>query len=131
MIKIIHLSDFHLNKDNLYDSDIKLDSVYVRIKFRMSVKDRSIYSSTLSSVKGIIKQFVNNIASSKDKALHISNLIRDIENNVSNVNYIRFLGFNSYDALKQSIFLKTNSSLSYVPEILTIDDDAIEIIEEI
>lgn len=120
-----------LNKDNLYDSDIKLDSVYIKIKFRLSVKDRSIYSTTLTNIKGIIKQFVNDIASSKDKALHISNLIRDIENNVSNVNYIRFIGFNSYDALKQSIFLKNNSSLSYVPEILTIDDDAIEIIEEI
>ena len=119
--------------DNLYDSNIRLDSVYVKIKFRMSVNDRSIYSITETDVKNEIKKFFNSLINSETKAIHISNLIRTIENNISNVNYIRFLGFNEYDARKQSIFIKNinSSNLNYVPEILCIDNNSIEISEEI
>lgn len=119
--------------DNLYDSNIRLDSVYVKIKFRMNVNDRSIYSITETDVKNEIKKFFNSLINSETKAIHISNLIRTIENNISNVNYIRFLGFNDYDARKQSIFIKNInlSNLNYVPEILCIDNNSIEISEEI
>ena len=119
--------------DNLYDSNIRLDSVYVKIKFRMCVYDRSIYSVTVTDVKNEIKKFFNTLINSETKAIHISNLIRTIENNISNVNYIRFLGFNDYDARKQSIFIKNinSSNLNYVPEILCIDNNSIEISEEI
>lgn len=121
------------DSDNLYDSTTKLSSVYVKIKFKMAVYDRSIYSITETNVKNEIKSFFNQLNKNLIKALHISNLIRRIENNISNVKYIRFLGFNDYDARKQSIFVKDEniSSMNYVPEILCIDSNGIEISEEI
>lgn len=117
---------------NLYDSEIKLDSVYVRLKFRMAVYDRTIYSVTESDVKNEIKKYFNELPQNDIKAIHISNLLRIIENNISNVRYIRFLGFNDYDARMQSIFMKQSTALlDYVPEILCTDNDGIEISEEI
>lgn len=121
------------DSDDLYSSIIKLNSVYIKIKLKMSVYDRSIYSITESNVKNEIKKFFNQINQNLTKSLHVSNLIRRIENNIANVKYIRFLGFNEYDARKQSIFIK-NENISfenYVPEILCIDDKGIEISEEI
>lgn len=117
---------------NLYDSEIKLNSVYVRLKFRMAVYDRTIYSVTETDVKNEIKKYFNELPENDTKAIHISNLIRIIENNISNVRYIRFLGFNDYDARMQSIFMKQSTGLlDYVPEILCTDNDGIEISEEI
>lgn len=121
------------DSDNLYDSTTKLSSVYVKVKFKMAVYDRSIYSITEANVRNEVKKFFNQLNQNSVKALHISNLIRRLENNISNIKYIRFLGFNEYDARKQSIFVKdeNNSSLNYVPEILCIDTNGIEISEEI
>ena len=122
------------DSDNLYDSDTKLDSVYVKVKFKMAVFDRSIYSATEIAVKKEIKKFFEALTKYvSSQSIHVSNLIRMIENNIANVRYIRFLGFNDYDARKQSIFIKENNSsiVDYVPEILCIDDDGIEISEEI
>jgi hypothetical protein len=69
----------------------------------------------------------------------LSDLIHIIKENHPNVNYIRFLGFNDYDANKQSIFIKyddiselqLNQLKPYVPEMIRVDRTSIEIIEEI
>ena len=58
--------------------------------------------------------------------------------NIPNVKYVRFLGFNNYDANKQSIFVKysdiseldENQLAARVPEIIRADSDSIEISEE-
>ena len=109
----------------------------MQIRLKISVLDRSIYSQTVAGVKNEIKNYINSINQSDDKNLHVSDIIHLIKSNQPNVNYIRFLGFNHYDANKQSIFKKFDSINNpdnlqmYVPEILRIDDKNIIISEEI
>lgn len=123
--------------DDLWGSDIRLDNVELKIKLKISVLDRSIYSQTVVGVKTEIKNYINSINQSEEKNLHVSDIIHLIKSNQPNVNYIRFLGFNNYDANKQSIFKKFDSVNNidnlqlYVPEILRINDENIIISEEI
>lgn len=125
--------------DVLWNSDILLDNVYVKIKFRMAVYDRSIYTQTVESVVNEIKIFFDSINNGTRVDVHVSDLIHIIINNQPNVKYIRFIGFNNYDANKQSIFVKYDNTnelrkdqlQQYVPEMIRIDTNNIEIIEEV
>lgn len=125
--------------DTLKASNLLLDNIYVKVKIVMSVYDRSLYTQTCSNVVNDIKLFFNALGDGSDDDLHVSDLITYIKSNEPNVNYIRFVGFNSYDANKQSIFVKFNSIDDlkedqlhiYVPEIIRVDEDSIEIIEEV
>ena len=126
-------------EDILWNSDILLDNVYVKIKFRLAVYDRSMYTQTVESVINDIKSFFESLNSGDRADIHVSDLIHLIKENQPNVNYIRFLGFNDYDANKQSIFvkytdiseLKQDQLQPHVPEMIRVDSDSIEIIEEI
>lgn len=125
--------------DNLRDSNILLDDVYIKIKLRMAVYDRSLYTQTADEVKKEIISFFDKLNNGDSMDVHVSNIIRNIESNHSNVKYIRFLGFNSYDANKQSIFIKFNEInklnkdklQTHVPELIRVNNDSIFIIEEI
>lgn len=125
--------------DVLQHSTILLNNVYIKIRFRLAVWDRSMYLLTVESIMNEIQEFVNSLNNGDRTDLHSSDLIYTIKNNIPNVKYIRFLGFNDYDATKGSIFVKytDKSSLSkdnmkmYVPEMIRIDSDSIEITEEV
>ena len=125
--------------DSLYDSNLLLDNVYVKIRFRMSVYDRSMYTQTVNDVVNTISSFFEAIANGSDTDVHVSDLIHSIIHNHENVRYIRFLGFNDYDANKQSIFVKfsdiselrQDQLMPYVPEMIRVDRSSIEIIEEV
>lgn len=125
--------------DVLWNSDILLDNVYIKIRFRMAVYDRSIYTKTVESVINEIKVFFDSLNNGTRVDVHVSDIIHTIINNQPNVKYIRFLGFNNYDANKQSIFVKYNNIgelredqlQPYVPEMIRIDSNNIEIIEEV
>lgn len=125
-------------KDNLKDSTILLDNVYVNVQFVISVYDRSLYTQTVSEVKNQIKETFDKLDTDGNTDLYVSNLIRDIVDGNPNVRYLRFLGFNDYDANKQAIFVKytdiselTQDQLMVrVPEIIRVDDDSILINEE-
>lgn len=126
-------------EDSLWNSDILLDNVYVGIKFRMSVYDRSLYTQTADAVINEIKLFFDSLNAGNRTDVHVSDLIHTIMANQPNVRYIRFLGFNNYDANKQSIFVKFNdvSELNksdlqcHVPEIIRVDTNSIDITEEV
>ena len=123
----------------LWDSDILLDNVYVGIKFRMAVHDRSLYTQTVESVVNDIKGFFDSLNTGERVDVHVSDLIHIIMEKEPNVHYIRFVGFNNYDANKQSIFVKYSdiSELRedqlhpHVPEMIRVDSNSIEIIEEV
>lgn len=125
--------------DVLWNSDILLDNVYVKIKFRMAVYDRSMYTQTVDSVVNEIKSFFESLNNGDLVDIHVSDLIHIIKDNQPNVHYIRFLGFNNYDANKQSIFvkfrdiseLKEDQLQPHVPEMIRVDSSSIEIIEEV
>lgn len=126
-------------EDSLWTSDILLDNVYVGIKFRMSVYDRSLYTQTSEAVVNEIKTFIDSLNEGSTTDVHVSELIHAIMANQPNVRYIRFLGFNDYDANKQSIFvkyddiseLKEDDLQCHVPEMIRVDSSSIEIIEEV
>lgn len=126
-------------EDVLWNSDIMLDNVYVKIKLRIAVYDRSLYTQTIEGINNDIKSFFDDLDSGKRTDVHASDLIHMIKENQPNVSYIRFIGFNDYDANKQSIFTKyddvsaMNRELvqNYVPEMIRVDSDSIEIIEEV
>ncbi|MCM1233305.1 MAG: hypothetical protein NC489_24570 [Ruminococcus flavefaciens] len=125
--------------DVLWDSDILLDNVYVGIKFRMAVYDRSLYTQTVESVVNDIKSFFDSLNTGERVDVHVSDLIHIIKEKEPNVRYIRFIGFNNYDANKQSIFVKYSdiSELRedqlhpHVPEMIRVDNNSIEVIEEV
>lgn len=125
--------------DVLWDSNILLDNVYVKMRFRMGVYDRSLYGQTVAAVVKEIKTCFESLDSGQTSDVHISSIIHAIKENHPNVNYIRFLGFNDYDANKQSIFTKYDdiSELRgdqlqvHVPEMIRVDSSSIEIKEEV
>ena len=127
------------NDDVLWNSDILLDNVYVKIKFKMAVNDRSMWYQTCESVKNDIIEYFKTLDSGDITDLHSSDLIHLIIQNHSNVRYIRFIGYNNYDANKDSIFIKysnvddliENQLRPYVPEMIRVDSDSIEITEEV
>ena len=123
--------------EELKKSTILLDDVYVVVNLTMSVYDRSIYTQTELEVKSrIISLFDNLISTNND--IHASNIIHDIIENVPNVKYVRFDGFDDYPVHMSSIFIKdTDESLmnetqlsKLVPEIIRVDEDSIIITEE-
>lgn len=127
------------NTDVLWNSNILLDNVYVTIRFKMAVYDRTLYTQTVESVTNEIRLYFDRLNSGKEKDLHVSDLIHLIKGNHPNVHYIRFLGFNNYDANKQSIFtkykdvseLKQDRLQIHVPEMIRVDASSIEIVEEV
>ena len=127
------------NTDVLWNSNILLDNVYVKIRLKVSVFDRSLYTQTVDNIKNDIIAYFDSLNSGERQDLHVSDLIHLIKSNEPNVNYIRFLGFNDYDANKQSIFakyrvlseLKQDVLQVHVPEMIRVDANSIEIIEEV
>lgn len=125
--------------DILWNSDILLDNVYVRIKFRMAVYDRSLWYQTCEAVKNDIIAYFKSLDSGEITDIHSSDLIHLIIQNHPNVRYIRFTGYNDYNASKDSIFVKYDdiSELMedqlrpYVPEMIRVDSDSIDITEEV
>ena len=125
--------------DILWNSNILLDNVYVKIKFKMAVYDRTLYTQTVKDVTSDIITFFTSLSSGTTRDVHISNITSAIEKNHPNVHYIRFLGFNDYDATKQSIFTKYDdiSELRgdklqiHVPEMIRVDSNSIDITEEV
>ncbi len=123
----------------LWNSDILLDNVYVRARFVMSVYDRSLWSQTSESVINEITLFFDEMKNENRSSIHSSDLIHIIIEKHPNVRYIRFLGFNDYDANKSSIFVKYNQVnelnqtelQTHVPEIIRADKYSIEITEEV
>ena len=121
----------------LKNSTILLDNVYVTVKLIISVFDRSLYTQTVNEVINEISTTFSSL-DSDDTDLHVSEIIHNIMANNPNVRYLRFLGFNNYDANKQSIFVKFSSIsdlsednlMSRVPEIIRADSSSIEISEE-
>lgn len=126
-------------KDVLWDSNLLLDSVYVGIKFIMAVYDRSMYNQTVEAVINEIKVFFESMNTGERVDVHVSDLIHAVICHQPNVHYLRFVGFNEYDARKQSIFVKYDdiSELRedqlqpHVPEMIYVDSESIKIIEEV
>lgn len=123
---------------NMKDSTILLDNVYVKVNLIISVYDRSMYSQTVNDIMNKIMECFNGLNSDDNTDLYVSDLIHDIIESNPNVRYLRFIGFNEYDANKQCIFVKYNdiselhseTMMTLVPEMIRADENSIFITEE-
>lgn len=120
------------------DSTILLDNVYVNVNLVISVYDRSLYSQTVSEVINEITQCFDDLNADENSDIYVSDIIHDVIENNPNVRYLRFIGFNDYDANKQCIFVKysdiselhTETLMTRVPEMIIADSGSITITEE-
>ena len=125
------------NEPDLHKSTWLLDNVHVKVRLRIAVYDRSIYTQTVNDVTNEIIKTFESLTSEKTD-IHASEIIQNIANNHPNVKYLRFLGFNDYTADVQSIFIKypITDMNEYqlkeaVPEIIRVDSSSVEITEEV
>lgn len=112
-----------------------IDRVNISIKFGITAVDGIDETELKLNLKAYIKDFIESVNSSGNNSLYISNLIRGIENNFGTVHHLKFGGINNYDTGYQTIRVKEPnlSNLTklerreYVPEILVIDDNDINL----
>lgn len=110
---------------NSADSMVKLDSV--KCKFHFGVK-LNIITSTDQFIKNF-REFIKNYIESDDKIttygqdLYIMNMISEIRSNFSEIGYIEYYGFNSYDYMAQKVIGPdlTNFHDKFIPEFLNLD----------
>lgn len=112
-----------------------INRVNMSIKFSIVVVDGTDDSTLRRNLKDFIKDFIEQVNSTGNNDLYISNLIKAIENNFAEIHHLKFLGINEYDTSYQTISATTtdindltkDERRRYVPEILVVDPDDIEL----
>lgn len=120
------------------ESSTILDKVNISITFKVAPIIGAVEADLIRNLKIFIKNFIENINSSGYNFVYISNLIRNIENNFSDVDYLKFVQVNNYDSSIQIIrnkgivieLMTKEERRQYVPEYLSIslDDIIIDIL---
>ena len=113
-----------------------IDRVNLTIKFQVTLKDGADELTARKNISGFIKQFIERVnVENGANNLYISNLIRELENTVKAVHYLKFLGINDYDTSYQTISIKEpdlnkltkEERRNYVPEILVANPEDIRL----
>ena len=123
-------------KSNNYyigDNAELIDRVNMKIAFNVVVVDGTDDLTLRTNLKNFIKSFIEEVNSTGNNDLYISNLIKAIENNFAEVHHLKFLGINNYTTDYQTISSRTvdinnltkEERRRYVPEILVIDPNDI------
>lgn len=111
------------------DNGEPLDMINLKIKFDIWFITGTDLLDAVRKVKLFIKSELENINEYGVNQLHISNLMRKIEQNFSYVDHIRFRGINAYNSYYQSVRLRHTdlnemdklTRRKYVPELLVVD----------
>ena len=102
----------------LEDNNTGIGSVDLTLRFKLSLKDETDVT-TKQDIINYIKDYVEDLYDTGD--LHAPNLITNIINEFKDrINYIEFVGFNTFDADDQHIVLKEVEDPTTVPEFLNI-----------
>lgn len=117
------------------DDGRKLDRVNCSIKFKVSAAIGADEGKLVNNIKSLIKTYIEGINNDGYNGIYISNLIKHLENSLSDIEYLKFICINEYDSMVQVIDNNgldiTSASKSelrnYIPEFLTIDTDDINI----
>lgn len=123
------------NNYHIGDYGELIDRVNMSIKFSVIVLDGTDEMTLRRDLKEFIKNFIEQVNSSGNNDLYISNLIKSIENNFPEIHHLKFLGINKYDTNYQTISsrvvninnLSKDERRRYVPEILVIDPNDVEL----
>ena len=110
---------------NNSDSMVKLDSV--RCKFHFGVKLNIITSTDqfIDKFRNFIKEYIekDDKITTSGQDLYIMNMISEIRTNFSEIAYIEYYGFNSYDYMAQKVIGPdlTDYQNNFIPEFLNLD----------
>ena len=110
---------------NSADSMVKLDSV--KCKFHFGVKLNIITSTDqfINNLRNYIKEYIesDDKITTSGQDLYIMNMISEIRSNFSEISYIEYYGFNSYDYMAQKVIGPdlTNFQDKFIPEFLNLD----------
>jgi hypothetical protein len=117
------------------DDEELIDMVNISITFDVTAVYGTNTDVLLTNLKTFIKEYIEQINTAGRNHIYVSNLMREIENNFSEVHHLKFISINNYDSTYQSVFNKVvdindlpkEERRDYVPEILVIEDDTINI----
>lgn len=107
-----------------------LDSVNCNMSFGLKLLSINTPENTILDIKKYIKSYVESIndIDSSGKSIFIMNLITDVKNAFSEIDYMEYYGFNSYDYRVQKIqgpteeeILAADATGTYIPEFINID----------
>lgn len=102
----------------LEDTKTSIGPVDLALRFKLSLKD-STDVTTKQDITNYIKSYIEDLYETGD--LHAPNLITNIINEYKDrINYIEFVGFNTFDADDQHILLKEVDDPTTVPEFLNV-----------
>ena len=119
------------------DANEKLNTVNIRLSFDVWFTKGTDTNINIPIIKKYIKKQVENLNNKGLSSLHISNLIRNMENTYAFIDHIIFNNINNYATKYQSITnyttdinnLNVDERRWYVPEMLVCDIDDITINE--
>ena len=118
------------------DDGSLLDRVNCTIRFDLYLVAGADESQVLNNVKVYISEYFEKLNLSVDNSVKISNLIQEIENTFSDVDYLKFVSINDYDSNVQILknVLPANTTTmdkeqlkEYVPEYVTARDTRIDL----
>lgn len=106
-----------------------LDTVNSKFKFGVFLKSIGNSSAVLSKIRNFIKEYTENVnnSSSTTKSLYILRMIAECTNEINEVEYMEYYGFNSYDYSTQTIegltdlAISENGIVDYIPEFININ----------
>lgn len=106
-----------------------IDTVNIKIAFDVWLTTNTDHVYAETTLKTFIKEYIENINSEGTNDLYISNLIREIENNLAFVHHLKFKGINDYDTSYQAIKnraislndLSKEERRHFVPDLLTVN----------
>ena len=110
---------------NNSDSMVKLDSVKCRFHFGVKLNIITSSDQFINNFRLFIKDYIenNNSVTTTGQDLYIMNMISEIRSNFSEISYIEYYGFNSYDYMAQKVIGPdlTNFQDNFIPEYLNLD----------
>lgn len=117
------------------DRGEELDKVNMSIKFKINTSTGMRDYELIRDLKIFIKKYIEKLNAKGSNDIYISNLIREIENNFPTIHHQQFMGINNYPATIQTIRnatvdlnkLSKDERRNYVPELLVVDIDDIEL----
>lgn len=122
---------------NTFIADEQLiDRTSIKIYFKLFLKNESLFSTTADEVRKIIKRFIETLNDDGVNSIHVSNIIRTIEEEVINIDHLIYVNLNDYTTSEyQTIVNKTPDPdtmtkaqiYNYVPEFINILDSNIKL----
>ena len=117
------------------DNHDSINRVNLSIGFKVKIVNTDDTNTTIRNLKILIKNYIETLNTSGTNELYISNLIKEIENQIPEIHHLKFLGINDYSTDYQTITSKAvdinelskEERRDYVPEMLVVNLDDIKI----